>query len=86
MKKQASEFSFDDLNNLMKNAGREQFDYRSFKAAYDSDERLKSMIKNFNQDGVTLKTDTDADAEAPQQDLGNKSVSKMAKRATRNRQ
>ena len=49
-------------------------------------ERLKSMIKNFNQDGVTLKTDTDADAEAPQQDLGNKSVSKMAKRATRNRQ
>ena len=86
MKKQASEFSFDDLNNLMKNAGREQFDYRSFKAAYDSDERLKSMIKNFNQDGVTLKTDTDADAEAPQQDLGNKAVSKMAKRATRNRQ
>ena len=72
----------------MKNAGREQFDYRSFKAAYDSDERLKSMIKNFNQDGITLKTDTDADTdtEAPQQDLGNKSVSKMAKRATRKRQ
>lgn len=86
MKKQASEFSFDDLNNLMKNTGREQFDYRSFKAAYDSDERLKSMIKNFNQDGVTLNTDTDADAEAPQQDLDNKSVSKMAKRATRKRQ
>jgi len=70
----------------MKNTGREQFDYRSFKAAYDSDERLKSMIKNFNQDGVTLNTDTDADAEAPQQDLDNKSVSKMAKRATRKRQ
>jgi hypothetical protein len=84
LKKQASEFSFDELNNLMKNAGREQFDYRSFKAAYDSDERLKSMIKNFNQDGITLKTDTDT--EAPQQDLGNKSVSKMAKRATRKRQ
>ena len=82
MKKQASEFSFDDLNRLMKNAGREQFDYRTFKAAYDSDPRLKRMIKNFNQDGVTLKTDTDADTTAPQQDLGNTKVSQMAKRAT----
>ena len=86
MKKQASEFSFDALNNLMKNAGREQFDYRTFKAAYDSDERLKSMIKNFNQDGITLKTDTDADSQAPQPDLGNKAVSQMAKRATKKRQ
>lgn len=83
MKKQASEFSFDDLNRLMKNVGREQFDYRTFKAAYDSDPRLKSMIKNFNQDGVTLKTDTDADTTAPQQDLGNTKVSQMAKRATK---
>lgn len=67
----------------MKNVGREQFDYRTFKAAYDSDPRLKSMIKNFNQDGVTLKTDTDADTTAPQQDLGNTKVSQMAKRATK---
>ena len=48
--------------------------------------RFVRLIKNFNQDGITLKTDTDADTEAPQQDLGNKSVSKMAKRATRKRQ
>jgi len=82
LKKEPSEFSFDDLNDLMKNAGREQFDYRTFKAAYDSDERLKSMIKNFNQDGITLKTDVDADAEAPQEDPGNTKVSQMAKRAT----
>ena len=85
MKKQASEFSFDMLNKLMRNAGREQFDYRSFKAAYDSDERLKSMIKNFNQDGITLKTDTDADVAAPQEDPGNTKVSQMAKRATNKR-
>ena len=86
LKKEPSEFSFDELNVLMKNSNREQFDYRSFKAAYDSDERIKSMVKNFNQDGITLKTDTDADAAAPQQDLGNKAVSQMAKRATRKRQ
>jgi hypothetical protein len=81
LKKQASEFSFDALNKLMRNSNREQFDYRTFKAAYDSDERVKSMVKNFNQDGITLKTDTDADTSAPQQDTGNKKVAQMAKRA-----
>lgn len=86
MKKQASEFSFDQLNRLMKNAGREQFDYRTFKAAYDSDERLKSMIKNFNQEGITLKTDVDADTDAPQEEPGDSKVSQMAKRATNKRQ
>lgn len=86
MKKEPSEFSFDELNDLMKSVGSEQFDYRTFKAAYDSDERIKSMIKNFNQDGITLKTDTDADSEAPQEDPGNTKVSQMAKRATNKRQ
>jgi hypothetical protein len=85
LKKEPSEFSFDELNVLMKNTGREQFDYRSFKAAYDSDARIKTMVKNFNQDSITLKTDTDADTTAPQQDLGNKAVSQMAKRATNKR-
>jgi hypothetical protein len=45
------------------------------------------MIKNFDQKSVTLKTDTDADTDAPQQDVANDSaVSQMAKRATRSRQ
>jgi len=67
--------------------GSEQFDYRTFKAAYDSDPRIETMIKNFDQEGVTLKTDTDADVDAPQQDIdGDDAVSKMAKRATNARQ
>lgn len=86
MKKQAGEFSFDELNTLMKHAGAEQFDYRAFKAAYDTDERIKKMVKNFNQDGITLKTDVDADTAAPQEDPGNTKVSQMAKRATSKRQ
>ena len=44
------------------------------------------MIKNFNQDGITLKTDIDADTAAPQEDPGNTKVSQMAKRATSKRQ
>ena len=83
MKKEPSEFSFDELNKLMKHAGAEQFDYRAFKAAYDTDERIKKMVKNFNQDGITLKTDVDADTAAPQEDPGNAKVSQMAKRATK---
>lgn len=72
---------------MMKNMGNEQFDYRTFKAAYDADPRINSMIKNFDQEGVTLKTDTDADTDAPQQDIdGDSAVSQMAKRATRSRQ
>ena len=67
----------------MKHAGAEQFDYRAFKAAYDTDERIKKMVKNFNQDGITLKTDVDADTAAPQEDPGNTKVSQMAKRATK---
>jgi hypothetical protein len=86
LKKEPSEFSFDELNKLMKHAGSEQFDYRTFKAAYDTDERVKNMVKNFNQDGITLKTDVDADTAAPQEDPGNKKVSQMAKRATSKRQ
>jgi len=70
----------------MLHVGREQFDYRTFKASYDSDERVKKMIKNFDQNGLTLKTDTDADTQAPQQDTDTDKVSQMAKRATRARQ
>lgn len=88
LKKQPASFSFDDLNKLMHNTGSEQFDYRTFKAAYDSDERVKKMIKNFNQQGLTLKTDIeDTDTSNPQQDIkGDSAVSRMAKRAVRSRQ
>jgi hypothetical protein len=41
-----------DLNKLMQNVGAEQFDYETFKTAYDTDPRIKSMVKDFNQDGV----------------------------------
>lgn len=88
LKKQPASFSFDELNKLMHNTGTEQFDYRTFKAAYDSDERIKKMIKNFDQEGLTLKTDIeDPDTTNPQQDIARTStVSQMAKRATRARQ
>jgi len=71
-----------DLNKIMQNVGSEQFDYGTFKAAYDSDERVKTMVANFNEIGITPKT-KNAPSELPQGDTGDAdTVSKMAKRAT----
>jgi hypothetical protein len=66
----------------MKNMGSEQFGYESFKLAYDSDPRIKPLVKNFDQEGITLATDTEAEPTAQQGTTSSNSVSQMAKRAT----
>ena len=71
-----------DLNKIMQNVGGEQFDYGTFKAAYDTDPRVKTMVKNFNSDGVEPKTKKDTETGAPQQDAQGDSVGQMAKSAT----
>ena len=45
-----------DFNKIMQNVGSEQFDYGTFKAAHDTDPRIKTMTANFNQDGIEPKT------------------------------
>ena len=45
-----------DGHKLLDNVGGETFDYGSFKAAYDTDARVKTMTANFNKDAITLKT------------------------------
>jgi len=71
-----------DLNKLMQNVGGEQFDYGTFKAAYDTDPRVKTMVKNFNEKTVEPNTKKAA-SETPQGDsqTGGDAVSKMAKNA-----
>jgi len=67
----------------MQNVGEPQFDYGSFKAAYDTDPRVKTMVRNFNEVGVEPKTAKEPE-EAPQgdsQDSGD-SITQMATRAT----
>jgi hypothetical protein len=71
-----------DLNKLMQNVGSEAFDYGTFKAAYDTDPRVKAMIQNFNEKGIVPKTKQQA-TETPQGDTtGNNTVAGMAKSAT----
>jgi hypothetical protein len=86
LKKQPASFSFDELNLLMKNMGSEQFSYEAFKQVYDADPRVKPLVKNFDQEGITLATDVDSEEETQQQDTSGGAVSQMAKRATKARQ
>ena len=71
-----------NLNKIMQNVGGEQFDYGTFKAAYDTDPRIKTMVKNFNSDGVEPKTKQDTETGMAQQDAQGKTVGQMAKSAT----
>lgn len=72
-----------DLNKLMQNVGGEQFDYGTFKAAYDTDSRVKTMVNNFSEAGIEPKTkETASTSDTPQQDAEGDKVSQMAKSAT----
>lgn len=64
----------------MQNQGRGQFTYDVFKAAYDSDPRLQSLVSNFDKNIIELKSDEMDDVPVDAQ-AGGDSVGSMAKRA-----
>jgi len=67
----------------MQNVGAEQFDFGTFKAAYDTDPRVKAMVKNFDKTGIEPKTKNELDDGGPQAEPeGGDTVGQMAKRAT----
>jgi hypothetical protein len=71
-----------DLNKVMENMGGEAFAYETFKNAYDSDPRVKEMVKNFSEAGIELKTKEDADKASAGGEAGADNVAKMAQAAT----
>jgi len=66
----------------MSNVGNPQFDFGTFKAAYDTDPRVKTMVKNFDKIGIEVKTQNEIEGEpsstAPE---GGDKVGQMAKNA-----
>lgn len=86
LKQQPAVLSFDVLNQLMKNMNREQFNFDTFKAAYDADPQIQQLVKNFDQQEVTLDTSVGSDEGEQVVSDNNKAVNQMAKRATRRRQ
>ena len=71
-----------DFNSVMANIGGESFTYESFKTAYDSDPRIKQYVKDFSEDGITVKTAEDADTAPTSPEDGGDKVGQMAQRAT----
>jgi hypothetical protein len=65
----------------MANSDRQQFDFETFKAAFDTDPRIKNVVTNFDQDKIDFKQSEVDDlgaASAP----GGDAVGKMASKAT----
>ena len=59
--------------------GAEQFNRDSFVEAFNSDTRVRNLVNNFDEAGVTLKG-----GQEPKQEPEDKTVDKMADRATAN--
>ena len=43
------------LDKYMRNQGKGNFDYESFKAMYDADPRIQQLVTNFDQDKIEFK-------------------------------
>jgi len=82
-----TEISVERLDKIMHNVGNEHFDYESFKMAYDSDDRLKEIITDFDKDTITIKTsevdDVKTSGTAPKDPAAD--VNRMAMNATNRR-
>ncbi len=65
----------------MTNAESSQFTFDTFKAAYDTDPRIKNIVVNFDQDKIDLKNNAVDDLPAVGNAGGDK-VGSMAKAAT----
>jgi len=66
----------------MANIGNVQFSYDILKQAYDTDPAVKKLIKNFDQDTITLSSGNAVDDLPASEPDNDQTVSQMAKRAT----
>jgi hypothetical protein len=85
---QTSEISFGALEQILKNTGYPQFNYNLFKTLYDGSDTLKSVVDDFDQDKIILKTEKQAEKD-PAMDLDDvgstDTVKKMAQSALKKR-
>lgn len=56
-KRTASKISYPAISSLLSNLGYGSITYEEFRKAYESSEELKQVIQNYNEEGITLKTD-----------------------------
>lgn len=84
----------DSLIQLVQNAGDQSFDYQSLVDAFENNDEVKELIKNFNKDTIELKSDSDVsdsehsseEEEYSHSDDPEATVKQMAKSAAKNRE
>lgn len=85
---ETSEISFQALQQIIQNTGYSMFNYNLFKQMYDGSDTLKSVVDDFNNEKIILKTNKEAekDPEMNIDDQGSTDVVKqMAKSALKKR-
>jgi hypothetical protein len=70
------------LDAFMQKQGLGQFSFETFKVAYDTDPRIKNLIKNFDKDKIEFKQDETEDLPTATEPAADNTVSNMAKSAT----
>ena len=67
------------LDKFMKNVGLPQFSFDTFQMSFDSDAKIQSIVQDFDQEYINLKTDEFEPKKGNDQSANR--VSQMAKRA-----
>jgi len=68
--------SFEDLDKMMDNSEIPQFNYETFDAAFQADDRIKNIVSNYDSEKINFGDSL------PKGGGDQDSVSSMAKRAT----
>jgi len=83
--KQSSKMSWDAIATYMNNMGH-SMTFDAFKQLYDEKPELKSLVSDYDEDGITINTTADAPAgDDPVEIPPDEKVSQMAKRALNKR-
>lgn len=83
-KGQPAFLSFRALDQIMQNIGGESFNYEGFKNLYDTEPGIKEIVKDFNEDGITIATQEGTPDDTPAgDDNGEANVTAAAKRAAK---
>ena len=84
-----SQISMDAVQGVLANTGYPAFNYDVFKRIYDTDDDLKNIVADFDQEKIVVKTDQEAEDD-PEMDFDNQGstdkVKQMAKSAMKRRQ
>ncbi len=73
-----AQFSWDAISNMLQNVSGIQMDYETFKTQFDQLPQLKNLVRQFDGQGLTIKT-----KEKPEATRSDKNTSSLDQSASR---